>query len=448
MGKELYLSNSTMADEPHQEGSFTSFWQRSADKISSKAVKFMPNVTKPGSAKDDEDGTKSAATQKAHRRAQHLEEDVIRLREMIAAAENEASLLAKENGAMKSTLSNVISNEGASDSQIWDQASQGQAFINSPFSQAIDPSSTSSLSEPGKRHVSPGDTTNYLTAQHDMLSGYLDNITSSESNVPMSTYPSAGQQISYGPSISPSSYVSVRFDEAINDECLQISSGSSSSDDNDIFAGAENVELDFSTMDLSKPLPPLPGEAFQQLLPIPNESQPNYNSPLRPTPPPKSKSPTPDLSLIAINFILALEHPCRTHFQHRPNPPPPFDPEGSHTGHELMASTHVYVSAPATSFNFSDPSPSSPPSAPWPSPSLSLAQLHAMSQSLPKDDYEITPVQAWFEIVERYDVQTVVQEGKVKALKRALGPLVGCFDFGAVMEAGRFRKVVDEVMGS
>ncbi|PQE13938.1 hypothetical protein CJF30_00006720 [Rutstroemia sp. NJR-2017a BBW] len=40
-----------MADEPHQEeASFTSFWQRSADKISSKAVKFMPNVTKPGSA--------------------------------------------------------------------------------------------------------------------------------------------------------------------------------------------------------------------------------------------------------------------------------------------------------------------------------------------------------------------------------------------------------------
>jgi hypothetical protein len=230
---------------------------------------------------------------------------VIRLREMIAAAENEASLLAKENGAMKSTLSNVIPQDGASGSQAWDQVSQGQAFINSPFSRAIDPSSTSSLSEPGKRYTSPGDTTNYLTAQHDMLSGYLDNITSSETNVPILTYPPAGQQISYGPSISPSSYVSVQFDEAINDECLQISSGSSSSDDNDIFAGAENVELDFSTMDLSKPLPPLPGEAFQQQLPIPNEPQPNYNSPPRPTPPPKSKSPAPDLSLIAINFILA-----------------------------------------------------------------------------------------------------------------------------------------------
>ncbi|PQE13920.1 alanine racemase protein [Rutstroemia sp. NJR-2017a BBW] len=416
-------------------------------------------------AKDDEDGSKSAAAQKAHRRAQvrraqiehrqrkqnyvkHLEEDVIRLREMIAAAENEASLLAKENGAMKSTLSNVISNEGASDSQVWNQASQSQAFINSPFSQAIDPSSTSSLSEPGKRHNSPGDTINYLTAQHDMLSGHLDNINSSEDYAPMLTYPSAGQQISYGPSISPSSYVSVQFDEAINDECLQISSGSSSSDDNDIFAGAENVELDFSTMDLSKPLPPLPGEAFQQQLPVSTEPQPNYNSPLRPPPPPKSKSPAPDLSLIAINFILALEHPCRTHFQHRPNPPPPFDPEGSHTGHELMASTHVYVSAPASSFTFSDPAPSSVPSAPWPSPSLSLAQLHAMSQSLPKDDFEITPVQAWFEIVERYDVQKVAQEGTVTALKRALGPLVGCFDFGAVMEVGRFWEVVGEVMGS
>jgi hypothetical protein len=224
---------------------------------------------------------------------------------MIAAAENEASLLAKENGAMKSTLSTVISNEGASDSQVWDQASQSQAFINSPFSQSIDPSSTSSLSEPGKRHISPGDTANYLTAQHDMLSGYLDNINSSEDNAPVLTYPSAGQQISYGPSISPSSYVSVQFDEAINDECLQISSGNSSSDENDIFAGAENVDLDFSTMDLSKPLPPLPGEAFQQPASIPIEPQPNFNSPPKPTPPPKSKSPASDLSLIAINFILA-----------------------------------------------------------------------------------------------------------------------------------------------
>jgi hypothetical protein len=71
-----------------------------------------------------------------------------------------------------------------------------------------------------------------------------------------------------------------------------------------------------------------------------------------------------------------------------------------------------------------------------------------MSQSLAKDDYEITPVQAWFEIVERYDVQKVVQEETVTALKRALGPLVGCFDFGAVMEVGRFREVVEEVMGS
>jgi hypothetical protein len=34
-------------------GSFSSFWQRSVDKVSSKTVKFMPNVTKPGNGKRD-----------------------------------------------------------------------------------------------------------------------------------------------------------------------------------------------------------------------------------------------------------------------------------------------------------------------------------------------------------------------------------------------------------
>jgi hypothetical protein len=34
-------------------GSFSSFWQRSVDKVSSKTVKFMPNVTKPGNGNWD-----------------------------------------------------------------------------------------------------------------------------------------------------------------------------------------------------------------------------------------------------------------------------------------------------------------------------------------------------------------------------------------------------------
>ena len=33
--------------------SFSSFWQRSVDKVSSKTVKFMPNVTKPGNGNCD-----------------------------------------------------------------------------------------------------------------------------------------------------------------------------------------------------------------------------------------------------------------------------------------------------------------------------------------------------------------------------------------------------------
>lgn len=71
-----------------------------------------------------------------------------------------------------------------------------------------------------------------------------------------------------------------------------------------------------------------------------------------------------------------------------------------------------------------------------------------MSKSLSTSDFEITPVQAWFMMVEKYDVRRVIEEKRLEALKRGLGVLVGCWAFGAVMDVGRFWEVVDRVMGS
>jgi hypothetical protein len=67
-----------------------------------------------------------------------------------------------------------------------------------------------------------------------------------------------------------------------------------------------------------------------------------------------------------------------------------------------------------------------------------------MSQSLPKGDFEITPVQAWFMLSARYEVGRVV--GRIEGLKRRIGGLVSCFAFGAVMDEGRFWDVVGDVL--
>lgn len=71
-----------------------------------------------------------------------------------------------------------------------------------------------------------------------------------------------------------------------------------------------------------------------------------------------------------------------------------------------------------------------------------------MSRSLPTPDVEITPVQAWFLIAEKYDaeIERVVEGRRIDGLKRGLGGLSRCYQFGAVMDVHRFWEVVHEVM--
>ncbi len=80
-----------------------------------------------------------------------------------------------------------------------------------------------------------------------------------------------------------------------------------------------------------------------------------------------------------------------------------------------------------------------------------------MSQSLPKGDWEITPVQAWFLLMDRLGVNALVEDGGdggektvwndglIAKLKKGLAKLVSCFAFGAVMDEARFWDVVEEV---
>ncbi|KAF7897968.1 uncharacterized protein EAF01_008934 [Botrytis porri] len=411
-----------MADES-QDASFTSFWHRSVDKISSQKVKFMPNITRLKTSKDENSEIKSGTSQKQHRRAQvrraqiehrqrkqnyvkHLEEDAIRLRGMIATTKDESSALVKENKAIESTLlASGIKNLSSLKSQ--DPGSPANKPINMPLQQGYD--SLRGLTTPDSTQgTKPTIRTVDYESENSRLSCYISDVLTQDSD-PLTNYFSDNHDVPY-PSTSSSSHINIRFDEFLNASCLHLSASSDSS------------AKKHGAIDLSKPLPPLPGQVS-----IPANVV---------------WKPSPDMSLIAINFILALEHPCRTHFHHFPETPLPFDPAGDPSGHELMASTHIFAQAPPKAFSGSTSDIS------WSSSSVSLAQLYAMSQSLPVSDFEITPVQAWFMIAEKYhnDIEKVVGPRNMNSLKRGLGGLSRCYQFGAVMDVGSFWEVVDDVM--
>ncbi|TEY53292.1 hypothetical protein BOTCAL_0249g00030 [Botryotinia calthae] len=388
-----------MTDEP-QDASFTSFWHRSVDKISSQKVKFMPNITRLKNSKDEDSETKSGTAQKQHRRAQvrraqiehrqrkenyvkHLEEDVIRLRGMITSTENEGSALMKENRAIESILS-ASGIKLLSSLHSRDRGSPPNKPTDMPPLQefvSLGDLTTSNSTQGTKSTIRTVD----CESENDRLSSYISDMLITQNSDPPTNYFSDLHDVPYS-STTHGSHINIRFDEFLNASCLQLSESSDSS------------TKKHGATDLSKPLPPLPGQV--------------------------------------------LEHPCRTHFHHIPDTPLPFDPTGDPSGHELMASTHIFAQAPPEAFNESTSEVS------WFSSSISLAQLYAMSQSLPVSDFEITPVQAWFMIAEKYrnDLETVVGKRNMNGLKRGLGGLSRCYQFGAVMDVESFWEVVDDVM--
>ncbi|KAF4638027.1 hypothetical protein G7Y89_g46 [Cudoniella acicularis] len=339
-------------------GSFSAFWHRSTDKISPKKLKFIPNVTKPGNGKEGDDPASAALSAKQHRRAQvrkaqiehrqrkanyvkSLEQDVIDLREMIAASEVEAAIHKQENEAIKRVMLN---------SNIVPPAGQRARSIQlNPF--VIDFEL--------QNHISPNSENNTSPPQQEF-------------------------EWSSGP--PPNSIVSVGFDDFLDTSCLNVSPLNTYNPAPDIINSPDIFNF--------------PSNSFTVSPKAATSSPGAPNAYTTATSPPAIKA-EPDLETIAINFILALEHPCRKHFHH--HPPDTFDGTTPESGHELMASTHLYASAPAPVFTNLD-------SASWKAVSPSLDALYAMSRSLPKGDWEITPVQAWFLLVERWGIERIVGE--------------------------------------
>lgn len=167
----------------------------------------------------------------------------------------------------------------------------------------------------------------------------------------------------------------------------------------------------------------------------------------------------------AINFILSLEHICWDHFtlgdfpRHNyadPPDPKPVCSDPDH-GHTLMATSYVMQTAPSTFYDaraalrehqkYPASSPS-PPTFEWQTPAISLATLRGLASSLNPGDKELTPVQAWFELAERYGTDKMVHERTLEFLRREFKGVVKCVAYGAAMERGAFESVAGRVLGS
>ncbi|KAI6780145.1 alanine racemase [Emericellopsis cladophorae] len=170
----------------------------------------------------------------------------------------------------------------------------------------------------------------------------------------------------------------------------------------------------------------------------------------------------------AINFVLALEHVCWDHykmgdFAHHAEPALTGNDDDGNQGHHLMATALCMDGAPAevygsrtefsprhrTSIPFLSrrqavPSPS--PGLRWEASGISLYNLRGLAASLNPGPEELTPVQAWFELAERYSPVTLVESGMLHDLQVQLKGVVRCVSFGAAMERAAFESVVERVV--
>lgn len=84
----------------------------------------------------------------------------------------------------------------------------------------------------------------------------------------------------------------------------------------------------------------------------------------------------------------------------------------------------------------------------WQTSALTLRSLHGLASSLnPDDQVEVTPVQAWFELVRRFGVERLMAAGVLDALKRGLVGLVRCPRIGCCLPRGGFEGVIVGVLG-
>lgn len=140
---------------------------------------------------------------------------------------------------------------------------------------------------------------------------------------------------------------------------------------------------------------------------------------------PPAAPPPADSIETAIDFVLALEHPCMPHLPYQD--PPSADP----ANHMMMASTPLMARAPdAPQFNTS-----------WTASGAVIKELLNLSSSINLEG-EITPVEAWHRVRSHPDFWRLGREG-IERLKLELSKEVRCCGFGAVLDEHVFWNALN-----
>ncbi|KAK4892951.1 hypothetical protein LTR27_008679 [Elasticomyces elasticus] len=156
----------------------------------------------------------------------------------------------------------------------------------------------------------------------------------------------------------------------------------------------------------------------------------------------------------ALDFILALEWPCRDHVKHNViNPtakiPKACDVGGFH-GHALTTTQAVYQHALPVSgtsqvqSDNDDPHPST--SQGWHLPHSEIDKLVQLSQQLDLDDEQLTPAMAYAAIKQELPSNEFLKP-VLEALKIPLANLVQCSGLGAWMPATDFFQCLHVALG-
>lgn len=132
----------------------------------------------------------------------------------------------------------------------------------------------------------------------------------------------------------------------------------------------------------------------------------------------------------AIDFVLALEHPCMPHIPYQD--PPSADP----ANHMMMASTPLMARSPEPpQFNST-----------WTASGAIIKELLNLSSSINLEG-EITPVEAWHRLHDHPDFWKLGRD-QIENLKRELSTAVTCCGFGAVLDENVFWNAVNRSLAS
>ncbi|KAK3169810.1 hypothetical protein OEA41_009194 [Lepraria neglecta] len=134
---------------------------------------------------------------------------------------------------------------------------------------------------------------------------------------------------------------------------------------------------------------------------------------------------------IAIDFVLALEHPCMSHLPYPANPPTD-DP----ANHLMMVSTPLVARAPdAPQLNQT-----------WTASGAIIKELLNLSSSINLEG-EITPVEAWHRLHQHPDFWRL-DRNQIEKVKRELSASVRCCGFGAVLDEVVFDDALARSLAS